>query len=146
MYDDSEWQRKGATLTDGTARREYGLTRADIVRGIRARRLSYRDASIYGNPCFRLLRREVEAFVEEQQGRDYLNDRRAETELANINRQLSRLRKDLAALEKRKAELMASTPTESSIRRSANRKRHDGGDVGRPNKGAAGDGHHGGIR
>jgi hypothetical protein len=28
---DSEWQRKGATLSDKTARKEFGLTQAEIV-------------------------------------------------------------------------------------------------------------------
>ena len=29
---DSEWQGKGATLSDKTARKEYGLTQDEIVR------------------------------------------------------------------------------------------------------------------
>ncbi|MGC9225634.1 MAG: hypothetical protein ACP5E2_17150, partial [Terracidiphilus sp.] len=33
---DSEWQRKGATLSDKTARKEFGLTQDEIVRAIRA--------------------------------------------------------------------------------------------------------------
>src|SRR6516164_3922718 len=32
----SEWQRKGATLCDTTARTEFGLTRGEIVRAIEA--------------------------------------------------------------------------------------------------------------
>jgi hypothetical protein len=30
-FGDSEWQRKGATLSDKTARKEFGLTQAEIV-------------------------------------------------------------------------------------------------------------------
>jgi len=40
---ESEWQRKGATLSDKTARKEYGLTQDEIVRAIRARKLQYRN-------------------------------------------------------------------------------------------------------
>lgn len=111
MQEDSEWQRKGATLTDGTAQGEYGLTRNEIVHAIRAGKLRYRDASIYGNPSLRLLRRELEAFVEEQRGRTYLKDRRAKAELASIN--LRRLTKQIAALEKRKSQLITSTRAQS---------------------------------
>ena len=32
---DGEWQDKGATLSDKTAREEFGLTQAEIVRAIR---------------------------------------------------------------------------------------------------------------
>ena len=38
---DSEWQRKGATLSDKTVRKEFGLTQDEIVRVIRARKLQY---------------------------------------------------------------------------------------------------------
>jgi hypothetical protein len=56
---DSGWQGKGATLSDKTARREFGLTQDEIVRAIRAGKLHYRQNSIHGNPFLRLLRREV---------------------------------------------------------------------------------------
>jgi hypothetical protein len=52
---DSEWQRKGATLSDKTAREEYGLEQDDIVRAIVAGRLHYREGSVYGNPFLRLV-------------------------------------------------------------------------------------------
>ena len=32
---DSEWRRKGATLSDKTAQEEFGLTREEIVRAVR---------------------------------------------------------------------------------------------------------------
>ena len=35
---ESEWQRKGATLSDATARKEFGVTQDEIVRAIRAGR------------------------------------------------------------------------------------------------------------
>lgn len=105
---DSEWRRKGATLSDKTAREEFGLTQDEIVRAIRAGKLQYREGSIYGNPWLRLLRRELEALVKKKHGETYLKDRQAKTELAHINRELRRLKAQIARLEERKSKLIAS--------------------------------------
>jgi len=105
---DSEWQRKGATLSDKTARDEFGLTQDEIVRAIRAGTLRYREGSMYGNPWLRLLRREVEALVRKKHGNDYLKDRQSKAELVRINRELKRLKAQIARLEERKSELLAS--------------------------------------
>ena len=105
---DSEWQRKGATLSDKTARKEFGLTQDEIVQAIRAGNLHYREASMHGNPWLRLLRREVHALVKAKHGGDYLKNQQAKTELGAINRELKRLKTAAAVLEKRKAKLMAA--------------------------------------
>jgi hypothetical protein len=104
---DSQWQSKGATLSDKTARKEFGLTQDEIVQAIRAGGLHYRRNSIFGNPFLRLLRREVEALVKKKHGHDYLKGRQAKTELARINRELKQLKTQMAALEERKSRLMA---------------------------------------
>jgi hypothetical protein len=103
---DSEWQRRGATLGDKTARKEYGLTQDEIVQAIRAGKLRYREGSMHGNPWLRLLRREVEALVKAKRGKDHLKHQQNKTELARVNRELKRLKREVAALEKRKSELM----------------------------------------
>jgi hypothetical protein len=110
----SEWQRKGATLSDKTAREEFGLTHQEIVRAIRAGELQYRFNSVYGNPFMRLLRREVEALVKKKHGGGYLKGRQTKAELTRINRELQRLKKQLAALEERKAKLMATLEKQRS--------------------------------
>jgi hypothetical protein len=69
----SEWQRKGATFSDKTARKEFGLTQDEIVQAIRAGELRYRQGAMHGNPYLRLLRREVEALVEKRHGHNYLS-------------------------------------------------------------------------
>ncbi|MBI4566224.1 MAG: hypothetical protein HY716_16180 [Planctomycetes bacterium] len=102
-----KWGRKGATLSDKTACEEFGLTRDEIYRAIRAGTLQYREASMHGNPWLRLLRREVEAVVKKKHGRDYLEDQKTKTELNRITRELKRLKSGIAALEKRKSELQA---------------------------------------
>jgi hypothetical protein len=104
---DSEWQRKGATLSDKTARKEFGLTQAEIVQAIRAGKLQYRDGVIHGNPFLRLLRREVEALTKTNHGNDFLKERQAKTVLAHISSELKRLKTQVAALENRKATLLA---------------------------------------
>jgi hypothetical protein len=104
---DSEWQRKGATLSDKTARKEFGLTQEEIVQAIRAGKLHCQVNSLYGNPWLRLLRREVEALVKKTHGDHHLKARQATTELARINRELGQLKTRIAALEERKSKLMA---------------------------------------
>jgi len=105
-----EWGRKGATLSDKTAQEEFGLTRDEIVRAIKAGKTQYRETPIYGNPALRLLRREVEVLAKRQLGPEYVRDRQVATELTRINRELRRLKIQMAALEKRPAELMAAQP------------------------------------
>jgi len=65
---------------------------------------------MYGNPWLRLLRREVEALVRNRHGENYLKDRQAKTELAHINRELRRLKTQIARLEERESKLIAAVP------------------------------------
>ncbi|OGQ90168.1 MAG: hypothetical protein A2289_19915 [Deltaproteobacteria bacterium RIFOXYA12_FULL_58_15] len=104
---ETDWNCKGATLSDKTARKEFGLTQDEIVEAIRAGKLRYREHSIYGNPWLRLLRREVEALVHAKHGADYLQQRQTKAELTKINRELKCLKSQIAALEERKLKLMA---------------------------------------
>jgi len=39
------WSRKGATLSDKSARREYGLTQQEVIAAIRAGKLQYREGN-----------------------------------------------------------------------------------------------------
>ena|SRR5580658_4675482 len=104
---ESEWQRTGATLSDKSAQKEFGLTHDEIVQAIRDGKLQYRRNAVYGNPFLRLLRREVEALVRNKHGTDYLRQKQAQTELARINRELKRLKSQMVALEERKSKLLA---------------------------------------
>jgi len=102
---DSEWRRQGATLSHKTAQEEFGLTWEEIVRAIRSGKLHCQQQSMHGNPWLRLLRREVETLVRERHGANYLRNRQAKTELARINRELKRLKGQIAVLEERKSKL-----------------------------------------
>jgi hypothetical protein len=103
---ESAWQRKGATLSDKTARKEFGLTQDEIVAAIRSGKLQYRENAIHGNPFLRLLRCEVEALVRGNHGSDYLKNQQAKTEIARVNRELNRLKTQVAALEARRLQLL----------------------------------------
>ena len=48
MAEYGEWNRKGATLSDKTARKEYGVDQNFIERGIRGGQLEYRQGSVWG--------------------------------------------------------------------------------------------------
>ena len=102
-----EWGRKGATLSDKTARQEYGLTQDEIYAAIDSGKLQYRPAAMHGHPWLRLLRREVEDLAESLRGAQYLRNRQARTELARINRELKQLQAQLAALEESRAVLLS---------------------------------------
>src|SRR5258708_1603822 len=104
-YPNQEWQRKGATLSDKTARQEFGLTQDEIYDAIDAGTLQYRQAAMHGYPWLRLLRREVEALARTRHGDRYVNERQDRAELALVNREIRRLRAELAALEERRSKL-----------------------------------------
>ena len=105
--DSEEWLRTGATLSDKTARAEFGLTQDEIIAAIRAGKLQYRRAAIHGDPWLRLLRREVEDLVSSRHGEGYLRERQARTELKQVNRELKQHRAQVAALEERRSALLA---------------------------------------
>ena len=105
--DSAVWVQKGATLSDKTAQKEFGLREEDILEAIKAGKLQYRHNTLYGNPCLKLLREEVECLVHEQYGMDYLQQRNAKTELGKVTTAIRSLHRKLAQLEKRKAELVA---------------------------------------
>jgi len=102
-----EWSRKGATLSDKTARKEFGLTQDEIVAAIEAGRLQYRVGVIHGNPWLRLLRREVEELMKSTHNDRDHRQRRARADLARIDRELKKLRSEVTALEEHQAKLVA---------------------------------------
>ena len=108
MAEHGEWNRKGATLSDVTARKEYGVSRDFIVQGIRAGKLEYREGAIWGNPYLRILRGQLEQYIAEQVGSQHLGGKKAQTELRKIKKEIGSLKKKLAALEARKAEIEAA--------------------------------------
>ena len=112
MAEYGEWNRKGATLSDVTAQKEYGVSRDFIVKGIRAGKLEYREGSIWGNPYLRILRSQLEQYIAEQLGSKNLTGKKTQAELRKINKEIADLKKKLAALQVRKAEIEAASEKE----------------------------------
>ncbi len=105
---DSNWTQKGATLSDKSARKEFGLTQENIIDAIKCGKLQYRQNHIHGNPYLRLLRTEVESFAKEIFGKNYLKNRKMENELLQVNKEIRKLKKHISTLEGRKADLSKS--------------------------------------
>ena len=105
MAEYGEWNRKGATLSDATAKKEYGVDRDFIVKGIRAGKLEYREGAIWGNPYLRLLRSQLERYVAEELGADRLSSSNNQTELRKIKKEMADLKKRLNELQARRTEL-----------------------------------------
>lgn len=105
MAEYGEWNRKGAVLSDVTAEKEYGVARDFIVEGIKAGKLEFREGSIWGNPYLRVLRSQLEPYIAERHGAEYLANVISKTELREINKEIAGLKKKLSALEARKAVL-----------------------------------------
>ncbi len=105
MAEYGEWNRKGATLSDVTAKKEYGVSRDFIVKGIRAGKLEYREGATWGNPYLRVLRSQLEQYIAEEIGADRLSSGKNQTELRKIKKEMVDLKKRLAALQARRAEL-----------------------------------------
>ena len=81
------------------------MTRDLIVSGIQTGKLEYREGAVWGNPYLRVLRSQLEQYITEQLGSEYLSSKKAKTELRVITKKISDLRDKLAELETRKAEL-----------------------------------------
>ncbi len=105
MAEYGEWTRKGATLSDVTAKKEFGVDQDFIVKGINAGKLEYREGSVWGNPYIRVLRSQLERYIAEELGTDRLRKDKNKTELKKIKKEIAVLKKRLGELEAQKAEI-----------------------------------------
>jgi predicted phage-related endonuclease len=105
---DSVWTKKGSTLSDKSARKEFGLTQEEIIEAIKAGKLQYRQNNVFGNPYLRLIRSEVESLVNEKYGHNYLKKKQLKKELTQTKRDLKKLKAQVTSLEQRKPELQTS--------------------------------------
>lgn len=105
MAEYGEWNRKGATLSDKTAKKEYGVDLEFIEKGIRAGKLEYRQGVIWGNPYLRLLRSQLEQYIAEELSVDQLAIVKKQTELRKIKKEITKFKKQLNELQFRKLEL-----------------------------------------
>lgn len=105
MAEHGEWTRKDATLSDVTAAKDYGVSQDFIVKGIRAGKLEYREGAMWGNPYLRILRGQLERYITEELGADYLLKLKSQTELRKIKKEMGDLKRRLDLLQVRRAEL-----------------------------------------
>jgi hypothetical protein len=105
MAEYGEWNRKGATLSDKTARKEYKVDQEFIIKGIEAGKLECRYASVWGSPFIRVLRRQLEEHIAAELGSEYLIRAKGKTELKKIKIEITELEEKLSTLQARKAEL-----------------------------------------
>jgi hypothetical protein len=105
MAEYGEWNRKGATLSDVTAKKEYGVSREFIVKGIRAGKLEYREGVMWGNPYLRILRSQLEKYISQELGQDSLLKEKNKTELRKLKREITKVKKRLKELQARKMEI-----------------------------------------
>jgi len=103
---DSNWSQKGATLSDKSARKEYGLTQQEIIAVNGAGKLQFRESNMHINPWYRLLRQEVESLVQNKSGQNHLLRKKLQKELADLISEARKITTRLKAIERRKTELM----------------------------------------
>ena len=108
MAEYGEWNRKGATLSDVTAKAEYGVNREFIIKGIQTGKLEYRNGAIWGNPYLRILRSQLEEYIADDLGKEYLIKVKNELELRKIKKEISDIKKKLNLLQIRKLEIEKS--------------------------------------
>lgn len=108
MAEYGEWNRKGATLSDVTAKAEYGVNREFIIKGIETGKLEYREGAIWGNPYLRILRTQLEEYIADELGKEYLMKVKNEWELRKIKKEISDIKKRLSLLQIRKLEIEKS--------------------------------------
>jgi septal ring factor EnvC (AmiA/AmiB activator) len=99
------WSGAGATLSDKSARKEYGLNQEEIIAAMKSGKLKYRLQYMHGNPWYRLLRSEVEALVKKKRGKNALETQKLETELAQVKKEIRSYSAKAKKLNKKRDEL-----------------------------------------
>lgn len=105
MAEYGEWNRKGATLSDTTALKEYGVGTEFIVKGINSGDLEHREGSVWGSPYIKVLRGQLEKYIISQLGQEYLTAMTSGTELRAIKKEKKQLKERLNALQQRETEI-----------------------------------------
>ncbi len=105
MAEYGEWTKKGATLSDVTAKKEYGVERELIIKGINEGKLEYREGVVWGNPYIRILRRQLEQYITEQPDREIYMNMKNQADIRGIKKEIASLKKKINDLEMRKTEL-----------------------------------------
>jgi hypothetical protein len=104
-YPNDEWQRKGVTLSDKTARQEFGLTQDEIYDAIDAGNAAVPPGPYAREPVTETAPPRGGGPARTRHGDCYVSEQQARAELTRVNREIRRLRTELAELEERRAKL-----------------------------------------
>ncbi|WP_299734697.1 hypothetical protein [uncultured Endozoicomonas sp.] len=102
---DIQWTAPGATLSHKNAAKEFALPEQDIIQAIKAGKLNYQIAYVHGNPYYKVVRFEIEAFVLELFGEDYVNQQRLKKRQDDIDREIRKMKRRIKVLEKERLSL-----------------------------------------
>lgn len=106
MAEYGEWNRKGASLSDKTARKEYKVDQEFIIKGIEAGKLEFRYACVWGSPFIKVLRRQLEEYITSELGPEYLAKATGKIELQKIKKEIAEIEQQLNVISIRKEELL----------------------------------------
>lgn len=101
------WTKKGESLSDKNARKEYDISQEEILAGINQGKLQFRVNYIHGNPYYKLLRQEVEQLIIEKYGKTHLENQKLAANLAKITTEIRSLKRKVKKLEKEKLSIEA---------------------------------------
>ena len=101
----SDWTKRGATLSQKNACKEYGLSEDQILIAVRDGKLQYRQNYAHGNPYLKLLRSEVESLAKALNGVEGAKKQALKNKLQKIDSEIRSLKRKVTALEKEKTEL-----------------------------------------
>lgn len=102
---ESQWLKKGATLSHKNACKEFDLTEDEVIEAMKAGKFQYRLNYAHGNPYYRLLRIEVESLAQQLHGSKGVKTQEIKHKLRKINQEINSLKRKLTSLEKRKIKL-----------------------------------------
>ncbi len=100
MHDDiSVWVQKGATLSQNSAIKEFGLTYEELAKAANAKEIRWQVRSAHGNPFYLLVRSEVKALAEKLHGKSQVQSKLQSNELKKAKAELAKVMKLAHELE-----------------------------------------------
>jgi peptidoglycan hydrolase CwlO-like protein len=100
-----QWNEKGTTLSDKSARKEFGLSQEIIIEAAKSGKLQYRVNFSHGNQYLRLVRAEVESLAKELHGKAHFEKQKIQNEMSNVQKEINQLKKQIKKLEERRSVL-----------------------------------------
>ena len=101
MHDDiSVWAQKGATLSQNSAIKEFGLTYEELTKAANSKQIRWQVRSAHGNPYYLLVRSEVKDLAEKLHGKSHVNSKLQSNALKKAKAELAKVMKLAHEIEK----------------------------------------------